>query len=174
MMSIQMDPSLYLKSQPERKSKGDVLGKDDFLRILMTQLQNQDPMNPMQDKDFIAQMATFTSLEQMTNMNKMLEQFIMSQSADNILKYSEMIGKQVEWSNTKVDEEGNETIELKQGIVKSIYQKGSEIYLEMEDGSTISSLAFSKVTNPPSKEDGSEQNGSSDTSASAPSTDTTE
>ncbi|MFZ3587918.1 flagellar hook assembly protein FlgD [Bacillus sp. DJP31] len=164
-MSIKMDPSLYLTKQPERISKGDVLGKDDFLKILMTQLQNQDPMNPMQDKDFIAQMATFTSLEQMTNMNKMLEQFISSQSADNILKYSEMIGKQVEWANKTVDEEGNEVVEVKQGIVKSIYQRGSEIYLEMKDGSTISSLAFSKVTDPSSTEDGSENNGSSDTSA---------
>ncbi len=150
-MTIQMNPSLYLSNQTERKSKGDVLGKDDFLRILMTQLQNQDPMNPMQDKDFIAQMATFTSLEQMTNMNKMLEQFISSQKSDNILRYSEMIGKQVEWSSSSFNDDGSEIVEVKQGVVKSIFKKSNEIFLELEDGSTISSLAFSKVTNPPSK-----------------------
>jgi len=44
------------------------LGRDDFLRILLTQLSNQDPTAPMQDNEFIAQMAQFSALEQMTNM----------------------------------------------------------------------------------------------------------
>jgi flagellar basal-body rod modification protein FlgD len=51
-----------------------VLGKDDFLQLLITQLQHQDPMNPSSDTEFIAQVAQFSSLEQMQNMNSATRQ----------------------------------------------------------------------------------------------------
>lgn len=49
------------------------LDKEAFLKLLIAQLSNQDPLNPMEDREFIAQMAQFSSLEQMTNMSKTLE-----------------------------------------------------------------------------------------------------
>lgn len=58
--------------KPLETKKND-LDKDAFLRLLTTQLANQDPLNPMEDKEFIAQLAQFSSLEQMQNLNKNVE-----------------------------------------------------------------------------------------------------
>lgn len=58
---------------PGREVKQE-MGKDDFLELLITQLTNQDPLEPMEDREFIAQMAQFSTLEQMTNMSSQFEQ----------------------------------------------------------------------------------------------------
>ncbi|MDQ0230530.1 flagellar hook assembly protein FlgD [Metabacillus malikii] len=133
-----IDPNLLLTNVQNRKTTGNSsLGKDEFLKILMTQLQNQDPLNPMEDKEFIAQMAQFSTLEQTTNMASTLEKFINLQSGDSLLKYSEMIGKNIEW---KSDAESGS------GIIKSIKKTEAGIMLELESGKEINSSLVTKVS----------------------------
>jgi flagellar basal-body rod modification protein FlgD len=56
-----------------------MLGADDFMKLLTTQLTSQDPMNPMKDTEFISQMANFTSLEQMRTLSKSFQTFTTDQ-----------------------------------------------------------------------------------------------
>lgn len=97
----------------------DTLGKDQFLSILVTQLRNQDPMQPLQDREFIAQMAQFTSVEQLMNMNK--EMALLRQ---NIGSASSMIGKTIEWYEYN---EAGEII-LSSGVVDAIVSKEGILY----------------------------------------------
>jgi flagellar basal-body rod modification protein FlgD len=75
------------------------LGKDDFLNLLVTQLRYQDPLEPMQDSDFVAQLAQFSSLEQLSNINTTLGysselDYILSQTIANTMATT-IIGKEV-------------------------------------------------------------------------------
>lgn len=65
---LRMQVDSFNKGVEQGKVPSRNLDKDDFLKILITQLTHQDPTAPMEDKEFIAQMAQFSSLEQMTNM----------------------------------------------------------------------------------------------------------
>ncbi len=135
--------------QAKTKQTGsNILGKDDFLKILITQLQNQDPTSPMQDREFIAQMASFSSLEQMTNMNQTMQQFLTFQTEASLLQQSQMIGKQVTYESETVDAKGEKVLEEKEGTVKAVlFEKGS-VMLEMSDGSKITSFQVIKITDP--------------------------
>lgn len=57
----------------EAPARADQMGRDAFLRLLTTQLAHQDPTNPMENGEFVAQLAQFSSLEQLTQMQQTLE-----------------------------------------------------------------------------------------------------
>jgi flagellar basal-body rod modification protein FlgD len=80
-------------------ASGGILGKDDFLKMLVTQLKYQDPLKPLDGTDFATQLAQFSSVEQLTNINDNLSQsldanYLLAQSIGNSLAAG-MIGKDV-------------------------------------------------------------------------------
>jgi flagellar basal-body rod modification protein FlgD len=64
-------------------SANDIMGKEDFLNLLVAQLQAQDPLNPMDSTDFTAQLAQFSSLEQLQNVNSNLEKLATYSASQN-------------------------------------------------------------------------------------------
>lgn len=136
-----LDTSLFYENQSkkERTTGNSALGKDDFLKILITQLQHQDPMSPMQDREFIAQMAQFTQVEQMTNMTKMLENFIKFESSNPLIKYSELIGKNIHFSREipPANEQGGPRNESGQGIVQTVVTRENGVFVIVDNNQEI-------------------------------------
>lgn len=116
----------------DRVAKAE-LGKDDFLKLLVTQMANQDPLNPMKNEDFIAQLAQFTSLEQMQNVAKTM----MFQTA------SAMIGQDV-----KGEVNGKNGTELIYGRVTSAREFNGEMYVTLSDGNLIKVSDIKTVLGP--------------------------
>ncbi|MEH7336039.1 flagellar hook capping FlgD N-terminal domain-containing protein [Neobacillus drentensis] len=99
--------------------------KDLFLRILTTQLRNQDPTQPMEDREFIAQLAQFSTLEQISNLNQTFSQFMNSQH-DDISQFSTMMNKEVSWMN-------EETGFVESGVIKGIVKRDNQFYYQIND-----------------------------------------
>ncbi|MCX7841526.1 MAG: flagellar biosynthesis protein FlgD [Clostridia bacterium] len=105
--------------KPVDRKTGE-MGKSEFLNLLVTQLKHQDPLNPVDDKEFIAQMAQFSALEQMQNMNTSITQ---SQA------YS-LMGKQIRAEY--VDENTRETVVV-EGEVTGVKTNAGKAYVIVKD-----------------------------------------
>jgi flagellar basal-body rod modification protein FlgD len=70
-------------------------GRDTFLKLLIAQLEHQDPLSPMENMDFTAQLAQFSSLEQMEAINANLTSLVSAQTAVNGMQAADLIGKEV-------------------------------------------------------------------------------
>jgi len=103
----------------------DSLGKDAFLNLLVTQLQHQDPLEPASDTEYIAQMAQFSSLEQLQNLNDSFSSF----------KAYELVGK-----NVSASANGS----VMEGIVEAIKVQSDGVYAVI-DGSTTSIENITKI-----------------------------
>jgi len=101
MSIIGLEP-VTVDSSTFQTSEDNTLGKDDFLNLLITQLQNQDPLSPMDSTEFSAQLAQFSSLEQLSNVNENLETLLLYQGSLNNSQAVSFIGKTITASGDSV------------------------------------------------------------------------
>jgi len=100
-----------LKAQARQPAPEADLDRNAFLRLFTTQLQNQNPLDPMKNEAFVAQLAQFSSLEATTRMSDSLDQFVTSQSTERVMRGASLIGKNVFVSGATVSQSGGQPIE---------------------------------------------------------------
>ncbi|WP_141903463.1 flagellar hook assembly protein FlgD [Lysinibacillus sp. Y5S-8] len=125
--------------KPTKQTGNSELGKDAFLQLLITQLQHQDPTNPMDDREFISQMAQFSSLEQMQNMTKTMESLLASQQQTQMMNYASFVGKEVKWHEItdKIDEKGDPVVNEGTGVIESLKFVDGSVVFKLADGKEI-------------------------------------
>jgi len=110
-------------------NQGNDLGKDTFLRLLTTQMQAQDPLNPMDNTEFVAQLSQFTSLERLENMSQSIEQMALGMAANTSAQMVSFVGKTVQVSTSTVHlDEGSTT-----GFGVELGQDAKEITVTIRD-----------------------------------------
>lgn len=141
--------TMYLDNQQrnDRKTGNGVMGKDDFMKLLIAQLQNQDPTNPMQDTEFIAQMAQFSALEQSMNLTTAFEKFAESQNQSQLIQYNSFVGENIRWHEIteEIGEDGKPVINEGTGIIQSVRFVDGSVIFNMQDGKELSPGNVSEV-----------------------------
>jgi flagellar basal-body rod modification protein FlgD len=120
------------KTQVPGSGSGHELGKDDFLKMLVAQLQHQDPMNPMNDMEFIGQIASFSSLEQINNLAAANERMAEAMGSNTAIG---LIGRTVSWTD--------ENDEVRTGVVEKVTTAGGKPLLTV---SGIDGVELSVIT----------------------------
>lgn len=119
----------YANKKPiEKIEQTDRLGKDDFLKLLVTQLQTQDPLEPMSNEDFIAQTAQFSSLEQMENLNKAVSGQTELQRTMTNMSAIQFVGKNVQAYGSKFQLKNGMPVQLKADLPQQ-----SDVVFEVYD-----------------------------------------
>ena len=141
-MIHEVNPSYTTVTSENDALSNSITGKDDFLKMLMAQMQNQDPMNPMESSDFSAQLAQFSSVEQLTEISDSLEDYIttnmiLSQSINNTLS-ANVIGRSVKAYGNQCyfDGENETTLNFNLGD----YADDVTITIYDEDGNVVNTI----------------------------------
>lgn len=120
-------------------SDPQTLGKDDFLRLLVTQLQNQDPLNPTDSTEFVSQLAQFSSLEQLSSVNDNLKVIQLFEQSINNSQAVNFVGKTIKASGSMFELGSEETYEIQYQLGEDaatvyvkIYNLSGEIIRKIE------------------------------------------
>ena len=111
------------------------IGLQDFLKILLTQLSYQDPLKPMDNQQFMAQMAQFTTLQQTQALNTKLDELLSTQAS---LQSVGLLGKTIEFNTSSGTVQGTVTALSLSGSAPSLTVRTS-------DGTTLSDVALSQI-----------------------------
>ncbi|RZB34912.1 MAG: flagellar basal-body rod modification protein FlgD [Desulfobacteraceae bacterium Eth-SRB1] len=117
------------------------IGKDEFFKMMIAQLQHQDPLNPLDGTDFTAQLAQFSSLEQLSNVNDQLKMLGLYQASLNNSQSISLIGKEITAIGNVIKVDGASAdlaYNLSEGAEKvtiSIYDEGGSLVDTLEPGS---------------------------------------
>lgn len=84
------------RTSSEPAKKNDELGKDEFMKLLITQMEHQDPLSPQDNTQYIAQLAQFSSLEGISNLNSTVSNFATSLQSTQALQASTLVGRSVQ------------------------------------------------------------------------------
>ena len=120
-----VEPLSSLGQGTDRAEDRTNLGKDAFMQLLLIQMQSQDPLSPMDGQDFFAQLAQFSILEQMWQLNENMADM---QRQQQLLQGSALIGRTVEYAG-----EGGATLS---GVVDGIQVLDGQVFVDVE-GSQI-------------------------------------
>lgn len=137
-MSVGAVPNTSGQQQATRTRSAQELGKQEFLMLLVAQLRNQDPLNPMQDREFIAQLAQLNALEQMQQLNETLSAMAELTTLGQVASF---IGKQVSGL-----ERG--TGELVEGVVTRVTIVDGNVMLEV-GGKHVEVRDVVSISDPP-------------------------
>jgi flagellar basal-body rod modification protein FlgD len=117
--SLLKNVSRYEDVKEAAKKTKEEMGKQEFLTLFTAQLQNQNPLEPVKNEAFVAQLAQFSQLEALTNMQTSLDTFVTAMSGERMLNSASLIGKKVAVSDspTQLTQGGtiNASIDLPEG-----------------------------------------------------------
>ena len=131
MISITPIDASAPRAETQTSSPAKVLGKDDFLNLLVAQLQHQDPLNPAESTEFTAQLAQFSSLEQLNNINDNLKNMELFQTSMTNSQAVSYIGKEITaWGNTVQIEGG----------------RSAECHFELADSAALAAISVYDVS----------------------------